>query len=110
MRLLNRNSQKVVVKDFANREKILDVDGRFTGEYTDSYTEREIKATVTDGNNKMVRDIFGEKEEFAVVMYTTEPLAPALRFEIERFGEVREYRIEKPKQHLNHFVYGLSEV
>lgn len=110
MRLLNRNTQKVIVKEFVNRTKILNEDGKFTGEYKDEYSDREIKATVIDGNNKIVKDLFGEKEEFAAVMYANEVLSPAYRFEIERFGEVREYRIHKPKQHLNHFVYGLVEV
>lgn len=110
MRLLSRNQQKVIVKEFANRTKILDDKGKFTGEYEDIYTDREIYATVIDGNNRVVKDLFGEMEEFAAVMYSKEAFSPALRFEIERFGEVRQYRIEKPKQHLDHFVYGLQEV
>ena len=110
MRLLNRNTQKVTVKEFINRGKILDGDGKFTGEYEDEYSTREIKATVMDGNNQVVKELFGENEEFAIIMYANEVLSPAHRFEIERFVEVREYRIHKPKQHLNHFVYGLVEI
>lgn len=110
MRLLSRNNQLVIVKEFNNRKKILDDEGRFVGEYEDAYTEREVYATIVDGNNRVVRELFGEKEEFAAVMYAKEAYSPALRFDIERFGEVREYRIQKPKQHLDHYVYGLVEV
>lgn len=110
MRLLTRNTQLVKVKVFNNRQKILDENGKFTGEYLDDYITHDIKATIVDGNNKVVKDLFGENEEFALVMYTTEAYPPSNRFDIERYGEVKEYRIHKPKQHLNHFVYGLNEV
>lgn len=110
MRMLSRNMQKVVVKSFYNRKKLYNDEGKFTGEYEDIYEERTTKATIVDGSNRVVRDLFGENTEFAAVMYSKEAFSPTYRFEIERFGEVREYRIEKPKQHQNHFVYGLVEV